>query len=764
MLSTQVFSAFVALEPDEAARELIWRYKERVRELVGDQLYLDHPPHMTLYLAMFQDIGQVIDTLRQFAPGTPAPQLSIAGWHTFVADPLTGNNTLVFDLTAADRLRLREVQSRIVSSLSAHRDSQATLARINGRWGQLSQRERDAASRWGFPYVGGGWHPHFTVASILPADWPAIERELIKETPQGLISCNRLQVFQLVDDEPSLLESFDLAARDCAKSRNGHAGAKLPESKRPAEPHRGVLRDRSASPSRPKRSAPSQESTASNCESLKDDIVAAIWQVVDRHDWILSATITGSFLADETLDSISDIDLVAIVDELNGPRFNSLQTEFDAALRPVLAPRNLSLRINPTLGPLKFNDSATAVLHMMLYSREGHREHVIKSPFTCFDWQRSETFRKLSMASVYPVFGLQPHHFGGSRRGVRDYLSDFERGVVSYRELVCNESSCDEIRRDAPMSARDRYEFAYHVMRFLMQNLVKLMQHQNVAPDGDALLETYRGFFPKNFEIHKPLYLELRRRKKARDFSRPIPRLVDRLREFVLDFEAQFRSVFIETATRHILFRHAPTHLNGGQGDSRHFVGRLDPDIEPPADDCFAELVKALEDSPVTAVHTSPLRRCQQSLMRLHQHVPLPPALCDDRLVEIDYGRCDGLTVHEARRAWPDLFAAWSNGEDPRFPGGENATDVCRRVNEFAGDVWRKSHGNSIACTHNVVLRCLVGRALDVPRVEWHRIEVPHLAPITIIQTEQFGSFVDLEESVERRLLAPFARADEAHN
>ena len=733
MLATRAIPIFLALEPDDAATDLVVRYKERVRELVGEQLYLADPPHLTLYLAMFSDVAQVVQAARKCADALAAPQLSLAGWHTFLADPLTGHNTLVLDFAEDDRSRLRSMQQQVVDSLSVNRDAAATLDRINGRWTHLSELERKTACRWGFPYVGDGWHPHLTVASIRPDDWHAIERELLASHPDGAIHCPRLQIYQLSDNQPQLVESFDLQPSRATVPRNGPM------------PHSAIEGMVTSAP---------PDKNAIPC--LKREITDAIWQVADRYDWIRSATITGSFLIDETLASISDIDLVVIVDKLNAGRFAALQTEFDAALRPPLEDRGLRLRINPTLGPLKFNDDSTAVLHLMLYSSEAHREHVIKSPFTCFDWQRSDTYRKHSMAETYPVFGLQPHHFISGRRGVRDYLYDFERAVVSYRELACHETGYEERRCEAPMSARDRYEYAYHVMRFLMQNLLKLLRRNNSAPDGESLLEQFGAVFPKNASIYRPLYLELRRRKKARDFSLPIPRLADLLREFVSDFESQFRTLFFETATRHVVFRHARTKLNEGQGGERRFVGRCDPEIEPVDDQELSGLIHALREASCTAVYASPLKRCQQTLEQIRRQVALPASIPDDRLIEIDYGRCDGLTVGEAKRTWPGLFVAWSRGDDPNFPGGENLGDVWARAGAFADHVWREAEGNTAVCTHNVVLRCLVGHGLGVPRTEWHRLEIPHVAPITIVQTREHGWFIDLEESVERRVFANF--------
>jgi broad specificity phosphatase PhoE/2'-5' RNA ligase len=732
MVTTDATTIFLALEPDEATWQLVASCKDRVRQLVGDQLYLDDPPHVTLYLASFGDVGEALSAIASVAQELSVPRASLAGWHAFEADALTGLNTLVLDFDEASKRKLQSLQQSVLESVAGLRDVAASAERFAPRLKSLAVEQRRAARDTGFPYVGEGWHPHLTIASIRPEDWPAATRELLRRRPHHAVEFSHLVVYELVDGRPCELARHPLAT----------AGDK---------PQVG-----------PATSSVSGEATAAASElgSLKEELTAAIWRVVDDCPWILSATLTGSFLTDQSLASISDIDLVLIVDALNQDRFHGLQADFQAQLSPPLASRGLSLLINSTLGPRKLNDDATAVLHMMLYSREGHHMHAIKSPFTCLDWQRSSTFRKASLEAVYPVFALQPHHFMSARRGIRDYLHDFERGVVSYRELECTEVGYREKPCEEPMDLRDRHEYAYHVMRFLMQNLLKLVRRRNAAPDGELLLREFFAVFPSGQSVYAPLYLELQRRKKNRDFMQPLAELQAKLRQFVLDFESQFRVVFFESATRHIVFRHAETPLNGGAGDERRFVGRVNPAVYAPTAESLASLIEAAADASIEAAYSSPLTRCRQSIDALAQHLALPEPQADPRLLEIDYGRCDGLTVAEARDSFPQLFAAWQRGEDARFPDGENSDDVQLRLSSFADEVWGGAAGNTIICTHCIVLRTLVGEAMGVPGHQRHRLRIPHLAPIAVVQTKKFGRFIDLEETVERQIFGDFLIAE----
>lgn len=491
-------------------------------------------------------------------------------------------------------------------------------------------------------------------------------------------------------------------------------------------------------------------------EPLKEKIIQSLWQVVDNHDCIQSATLTGSFVNSNSLEGLSDIDFVVIVDELNSDRFAALQNAFQSSLEPVLQRDGYSLRINPTLGPLKFNEPKLAVLHLMLYSQQAHVEHVVNSPFTCLDWQDSPVYRKQSMAEVYPAFGLQPRHFLSARRSISDYLNDFRASVVSFRELVCNETGYTEKKCAKPMDNRDRHEFAYHVMRFLMLNLLKLTRKLDGASvQLTALMDRFFGVFPLGEQDARALLTQLADKKRRIDYATAIENIGPRLEGFISLFEQQFREHFISNASRHIAFRHAPTLGNVGP---LRFQGRTDLPIIESDDETAVQRWKIAKQSlsslNPTAIYTSPLQRCKQSMQKVAGDAL--PFQADDRLIEIDYGQCEMLNVTECREQFPSLFEAWRRAEDPRFPDGENTADVNSRAWDFVDQHWKYDSPSSATCTHNGVLRCLVGQAIGVSPSERYRIQIPHLAPIEFVSTKEFGVLVNLSESVERELFRGF--------
>lgn len=485
---------------------------------------------------------------------------------------------------------------------------------------------------------------------------------------------------------------------------------------------------------------------------LKTAIRNALWDVVDRDDRVISATLTGSFVEAQTLEGISDIDFVVVLDQVNRERFTALVDACDVALRPLLATYGYTLLINPTLGPLKFNEPRMAVLHLMVYSREAHVRHAVASPFTCLDWQRSREVRKQPLAEIQPVHRLQPQHFLSARRSPRDYLSDLANGVVSFRELVCDSGGYREVPKTCPMDTRARHEFAYHVIRFLMRNVLKLV-HQCLEPPSanEELVAAYREIFPQGMAGIPDLLAELARRKRFLDHQICVDGLEQKVGEFVDSFTRQFHQAFIDEATRHILIRHAPTTANMGD---RMFLGRTDlPLASRPS--VPALLAEVIADVRPKRAFTSPLQRCRKTLEYVHGD-SVPPFEIDQRLIEFDYGLCEGLTVEEARTRFPALFDAWRNGEDPSFPGGgESTADVARRSAAFVAEQWSRSDVDTITCTHNGVIRALIGRTLGIAPAHWHAIEVPHMLPVTFVHSRRFGIYVDIPPALEPVMIGP---------
>ncbi|HUE74958.1 MAG TPA: 2'-5' RNA ligase family protein [Pirellulaceae bacterium] len=226
---------FVALRPDEPTGALIRSYKRRLLAAAGPQLYATDPPHTTLYLAEFaaDRLCQVIRTASQLAGQIEMPAVTIEGFHVFAGDPLTGANTLVCRFADDSCDRLRQVQLRVLAALAPLHDPVATQRALLPRWPALSGEQRRRGMLFGFPYVGGGWIPHLTIASVRQSEWanvahvfqvgpacragPGTSDDFARSRPADGTYFPTLDVFELHGLKPVRLASFPLAGGPIGK-------------------------------------------------------------------------------------------------------------------------------------------------------------------------------------------------------------------------------------------------------------------------------------------------------------------------------------------------------------------------------------------------------------------------------------------------------------------------------------------------------------------------------------------------------------------
>ena len=446
--------------------------------------------------------------------------------------------------------------------------------------------------------------------------------------------------------------------------------------------------------------------------SRRDIVTARLHDALEHVEGVCSVTVVGSFADGEDVSSIGDIDTVVVFDRLTPFRFEAAFAAVESLGGESLGLPGLRVRVNTTFGPVKYGAPGEIVVHLMLYDRASHREHVLRSPFTCFDWERSPLCRGQRLADVYPVGRLAPADFLTARRGLADYIADLESGSVTVRRVEAQGNAMVETVDRVTLDRRRQGQFAYHIVRHLVVNLLKLRSGCNQSWDDAALRRDWRDL--SDLAEWLPFYECLRAVKVARGDDFP-PDTLARTRAFVDAFEASLTRM-LDRAGRLRLVRHASTALNDGT-----FLGHRDPPLASRAS------VQPLTES-FDRVFASPLRRARETAAAL---APDASIAVDARLAEIDYGRAEGLTLAELTREHPGIVAAWEQGEDAAFPGGEATKDVRQRARAFLASLDGTS-GRTLAVTHNVVMRVIAAdmSGLDIRRA--HRIRIGHLQALDI--------------------------------
>ena len=450
-------------------------------------------------------------------------------------------------------------------------------------------------------------------------------------------------------------------------------------------------------------------------EPAKAVFANSVTQALLRVSGVRSVTFTGSFVEKLGLAGISDIDVVVVVESLTEAGFAACKAAVAAVSPADLGLPDHRLLLNDTFGPLKFDQPGVVVVHLMVYGTADHRDHVLKSPFTCLDWERSPFSVGSTLRSIYPVLGLQPRQFFEARRSLNNYLEDVASGSISYRRYQFDGANKGEVLDRLPLDRRHQGEYAFHIVRNLVANYAKLILKDNRQLPEAALLDFWRQHLP-DCAGFIDWFATLSGIKHARQSDFPVDTL-GRTREFLTVFSRELEHSWTRRATRHVFVRHARTELNDGS-----FLGQR---RDPPVETAPASLTAVPRK-----VCVSPALRCRQTAAAL---VPSVTAEADARLQEIDYGRAEGMSFAELAESYPEMPAGWGRVEDPPFPEGENVAAVAARLNSFLDTLPAEP---SLVVTHNVVLRCLLGTGLGLPLASWHCIPVAHLEQFEVLRLE----------------------------
>lgn len=137
-------------------------------------------------------------------------------------------------------------------------------------------------------------------------------------------------------------------------------------------------------------------------------------------------------------------------------------------------------------------------------------------------------------------------------------------------------------------------------------------------------------------------------------------------------------------------------------------------------------LAARLRDVPIDRIVSSPLSRAAETAVILIAGRSLEVEL-DDRMLEMDYGSWEGMTVEDVENRFPEEYEQYER--DPsrhQVGGGENGEQVARRLSSLTADLlaWAGSDPGDRTCLligHSSVNRVLLAGVLGVPLADYRR-------------------------------------------
>ena len=147
-----------------------------------------------------------------------------------------------------------------------------------------------------------------------------------------------------------------------------------------------------------------------------------------------------------------------------------------------------------------------------------------------------------------------------------------------------------------------------------------------------------------------------------------------------------------------------------------------------------AQLADRFAPVKLTAIYSSPLERCVQTVEQLAAAQRLP-VVATSGLIEMDAGRWTGRTLPQLRRTklWKTVQESPSTF---RFPDGEAFVDAQRRaVAEVERIARRHRRGRVAVATHGDIVRIVLAHFAGTPLDEFQRIVID-AASVSVIAVD----------------------------
>ena len=184
------------------------------------------------------------------------------------------------------------------------------------------------------------------------------------------------------------------------------------------------------------------------------------------------------------------------------------------------------------------------------------------------------------------------------------------------------------------------------------------------------------------------------------------------------------------------LLRHGETDVNA----AGRLQGSMDSTLTPLGRRQARDLgVASIAWQPV-AIYSSPLSRARDVAEQIGATTGIPVKI-EPRIIEMDMGALEGVTIQQMRDGWPDLYQGWRrDASSVTMPDGESLGDVQLRAMAAFDDFDQRHEVDDtvIAVTHNFTIRCIVAAVLHLPLANINHMDLS-LGSRTTITTGRRG-------------------------
>ena len=114
----------------------------------------------------------------------------------------------------------------------------------------------------------------------------------------------------------------------------------------------------------------------------------------------------------------------------------------------------------------------------MFYDVKSHIKHVIESPFTCYDWERTELNIKKKISEVFSVNNLMISDFFKSNRNINQFTNNLKKREISCSKFLIKGEQIKLIKFNK-VNDRNVYFFSRNIVFHTVNNFLKFHNGKN---------------------------------------------------------------------------------------------------------------------------------------------------------------------------------------------------------------------------------------------------------------------------------------------
>ena len=193
----------IFIEPNKELKTYINKWKKKINKNFIRSKLTSHPPHSTIYYADLVKDKDILKVLETTLKTINSFKISINKTLIFYDDKLTGGDTMCLLINKNDKLF--QIQKKIAENLKFFIKKNS-----NGNRKFTNKALSASVKKYGYPFVGKHWLPHFTIGSIKNKRNSTEFKQFLEETVKFTNNINYISVWKISGNKHVLIKRFKL--------------------------------------------------------------------------------------------------------------------------------------------------------------------------------------------------------------------------------------------------------------------------------------------------------------------------------------------------------------------------------------------------------------------------------------------------------------------------------------------------------------------------------------------------------------------------